>query len=173
MKSLLAALWLIGAAPLHGATILPVVQRYDWNFTLSRVASTTQTVGDATIRFFTSNKLVTNEFIKIKLFAFNATTPFYSVNMTGGANGVDVIGLLFQKTNLYTNLPGLKGRMELSMFINGTVDLETLTISARDGVSEYSAKINPNVTLVPEPGVALMIAIAGGFAFRRRRCPWR
>lgn len=59
-------------------------------------------------------------------------------------------------------------RLELEMK-TGSVELRRLTLSLATGTRSYSDSITPNVRLVPEPGIALMITAASCLCLLRRR----
>jgi hypothetical protein len=51
----------------------------------------------------------------------------------------------------------------------GVVYVTNMSVYIRDGTHEYLASISPNVHLIPEPSVAILMVSAGGLAFRRKR----
>ncbi len=168
MKSIiLLIIALAFGSRLNGATTLPITERYDWNFSLVRTANTTSNLGSVAIRLLASNKLEVNEFLKLRLFALNATVPFYSVNMTGFGVGSDNFASII--VNLVDYLPNLQGRVELTMFLRGTVDVGSIFINAGDGTNLYNAQTNVNVRLVPELSTPMMLTTTACLLCLRRR----
>lgn len=168
MKNIILIIALTFGSRLNGATTLPVTEKYEWNFSLVRDANTTSKLGSVAIGLLASNQLEVNEFLRLRLFALNATVPFYSVNMRGFGGGIDSYASII--VNLVDYLPDLQGRVELSMFLHGTVDVGSIFINAGDGTNVYNARTDVNVRLVPEPTTSLMLtSVACLLCLRRRR----
>ncbi|MEO5715421.1 MAG: hypothetical protein ABIT37_18225 [Luteolibacter sp.] len=163
---LLLMLLAFSLAPLHGATTLPTAEYYAWSFTLVYWGSSPSNLGSVTVGFPTSNKLELGDSMTIKIFSHEATVPFHSFTFTGTNIPSDFVAIPL--LDLDDELPGLKGRVELSMD-SGTVDLSDITIYVRDGTNQYHDSIDPNVQLVPEPAGMLLAMIPAFFVIRRRR----
>ena len=77
-------------------------------------------------------------------------------------------GLLLVEENWDALFSVFWGRLELEME-TGSVELRRLTLSLATGTRSYSDSIAPNVRLVPEPGIALMITAASCLCLLRRQ----
>lgn len=161
-----AILFSIFLSPLHGAATWPSVYGYDWNFTLADIGPRTTTTDMLSIQFDSTDRLVAPERMLIRLFGGGAAEPFYTKNWDGTATGLN--GLLVIEQDWDAPLAALWGRLELEME-SGSVELRTLTLSVETGTRRYATSAFPNVRLVPEPGVALLMPTLGGLVFRRRR----
>ena len=163
LKSLLLASLVM---PLHAAVTWPSVENYTWNFNLGTGSPSASTTDRFTLQFDSTDTLVEPERLLIRLYAGNATQPVYSKTMIGPSFGTN--GLLLVEENLDALFPVFWGRLELEME-TGSVELRGLTLSLATGTRSYSSSISPNVRLVPEPGIALMITAASCLSLLRRR----
>ena len=152
--------------PLHGAVTWPSVEHYTWNFNLGTGSPSSSTTDMFTVQFDSTDTLVEPERLLIRLYAGNANQPVYSKTMIGYSFGTN--GLLLVEENWDALFPVFWGRLELEME-TGSVELRRLTLSLATGIRSYSSSITPNVRLVPEPGIALMITAAGCLGLLRRR----
>jgi hypothetical protein len=162
----LALMMALVSAPLHGAVTWPVVDHYTWNFVLEDVGPRTSTTDTLSIQFDSTDRLVAPERMLIRMYGGDAAEPMYTKNWDGTPTGLN--GLLVFVENWDAPLAALRGRLELVMEL-GSVELRRLTLSLETGTRRYATSFSPNVRLVPEPSVTLLIVIAGGFAFRRKR----
>lgn len=167
MKIILALLLVVVAAPLHGATMLTSPNTFSWDFTAYRTStSTTSHDGSLALSFYGGDGLGTNEYILVNIFAAGSTVPFHSTHAGGGSKPYTAV--VYMLSNSDVSLPNQQGRVEV-VVNRGVVDVTHITLYIRDGTNEYLASISPNVHLIPEPSVAILMVSAGGLAVRRKR----
>lgn len=161
-----AILLLLFLTPLPGAVTWPNVSHYTWNFNLGSGGPSSSHSDMLTIQLDSTDRLVEPERMLIRMFIGNSSEPMYSRIWNGPSFGVN--GLIYNTEDWDLPVGVSEGRLELEMEV-GTVELRRLTLSIGTGTTSYSTSTSPNVRLVPEPGVTLLITLAGCSAFRRRR----
>ncbi len=166
LKILPAILLAFLPIPLHGAVTWPSVDHYTWNFNLGAGGPSSSLSDMLTIQLDSSDRLVEPERMLIHMYIGTSSEPVYSRVWNGPSFGVN--GLIYSTEAWDVPMGVSEGRLELEMEI-GTVELRRLTLSIGTGTTSYATSISPNVRLIPEPGVAVLITFAGGIAFQRRR----
>lgn len=149
----------------QAAGVLPELDRFVWNFTLLATPDNSNSTDQFTIQFG-ADRLAFGEILLVNVFAKGQTLATYTKTLRGQGTGTN--GYLYFG-DLDAVFPGSEGSVTLDM-VNGTVEIARISILFYTPVSSAFATLSPELRLVPEPGVPMMIL--GGFLtgiFKRRR----
>ena len=144
------------ASTTQAAAVLPDLDRFVWNFTLLATPDNSNSTDQFSIQFGT-DRLTSGEILLVNVFANGQSLATYTKTLRGQGTGTN--GYLYFG-DLDAVFPGSEGSVTLDM-VNGTVEIARLSIRFNTPVSSAFATLSPELRLVPEPGIPMMIL--GGF----------
>ncbi|WP_369335611.1 PEP-CTERM sorting domain-containing protein [Luteolibacter arcticus] len=161
---ILASIALIHSESATGAVIAPDINRFSYDFTLTRTgASSSDTLDQFGIRFG-DDKLDSGEVLWVTVLAKGQSEPVLSQALHGVPNGYG--GFLFLR-DWNTAFPEWQGSVIFEI-TSGTVDLEGFSIGIIAPPDRRALAPSLDIRLVPEPSSMGLIGLLAAM-WRRRR----
>jgi hypothetical protein len=158
---------LLLAAALHLQSYAAVVvtdgARISWDFTLAGTGAGSTEMDWFTIQFGT-DRLLPGESLLITIAAKGQSNPTYTRTMVGFGSGTN--GLL-SYGELDATFPAREGTVSIEM-LQGAVDVHHISIILHTPTYSASTSITPDIHLVPEPHIPVMV-MAASFVWILRR----
>ncbi len=148
------------------AVVVTDGSRISWDFTLAGTGPGSTEMDWFTIQFGT-DRLVPGESLLITITAKGQSIPTYTKTMVGLGSGTN--GLL-SYGELDAVFPTDAGMVSIEM-LQGAVDIHKISIILHTPTYSSSTSITPDIHLVPEPNIPIMVMAASFVWILRRPSP--